>query len=45
MDYFAKHGVEERHMSFEGKGETQPVAPNSNPEGRFKNRRIEIHIM
>lgn len=45
MAYFARHGVEESNMTYEGKGETQPVAPNRTSEGRFKNRRIEIHIL
>lgn len=45
MDYFVREGVEESHITFEGRGEKQPVAPNKTSDGRFKNRRIEIHIL
>lgn len=44
MNYLVGRGVSSGRMSFEGRGETQPVASNGTPAGRFKNRRIEIHI-
>ena len=31
-------------LTSEGRADTQPVAPNATPEGRQKNRRIEIHV-
>ncbi|WP_158590409.1 OmpA family protein [Noviherbaspirillum cavernae] len=31
-------------FSVSGKGETQPVASNANPEGMAKNRRVEIRV-
>lgn len=34
--------VESVRMTATGKGEFQPLAPNTTPEGRSKNRRIEI---
>ncbi|MBZ4420511.1 OmpA family protein [Myxococcus sp. RHST-1-4] len=37
-------GVEERQMVVLGQGETQPVAPNTTPDGRTANRRVELHI-
>jgi len=44
-DYLIDQGVSSRRMVYEGKGIHQPVADNSNPEGRSKNRRVEILIM
>jgi len=45
-DYFTdvKFLTAER-ISVEGKGEYSPVEPNDTPEGRAKNRRVEIKIM
>ncbi|HEV8714830.1 MAG TPA: OmpA family protein [Candidatus Binatia bacterium] len=50
-NWFAKNGnLGNRRMTTAGKGETEPVAPNTNPdgsdnpEGRQKNRRVEITI-
>lgn len=37
-------GVAERQMMVLGQGETQPVAPNTTPDGRTANRRVELHI-
>ena len=31
-------------FSFEGRGESEPIAPNATPEGREENRRIEVVI-
>lgn len=45
-----KGGLDEFEFSASGKGETQPVAPNTktdgsdDPEGRQKNRRVEIVV-
>lgn len=49
-DYLVKKGVEVDRMSIISKGETQPLLPNSNPNGtdnpenRAKNRRVEFFI-
>lgn len=32
-------------LAAEGYGEYRPIAPNDTPEGRAKNRRVEIHIL
>lgn len=49
-DYLIAHGIDKsRIVEVKGYGEGQPVAPNKkpdgsdNPEGRAKNRRVEIH--
>jgi chemotaxis protein MotB len=37
-------GVPPQHLSAAGYGEFAPVAPNTTPEGRAKNRRLEIAV-
>lgn len=45
------HGVPEGRLRAEGRGDTEPVAPNEhpdgtdNPEGRQLNRRVEILVL
>jgi type VI secretion system protein ImpK len=34
-----------RDIRFVGRGEAEPLKPNSTPEGRAKNRRVEITVM
>lgn len=38
-------GIEEKRLMVEGKGATEPLAPNDTPEGMRKNRRVEITIL
>jgi outer membrane protein OmpA-like peptidoglycan-associated protein len=42
MNYLVKCGVDNRRLSAEGKGESEPAASNSDLEGRLMNRRVEI---
>lgn len=44
VNYLRAHGVDPKLLSAKGRGETHPVAPNSTPQGRAKNRRIEIAV-
>lgn len=45
LHYFsANFGVDERRLSAAGFGEFNPVASNDTPEGRQRNRRVEIAI-
>jgi outer membrane protein OmpA-like peptidoglycan-associated protein len=37
-------GVQETQITVVGLGESKPVADNSTPDGRAKNRRVELHI-
>ncbi len=44
-EYLIDHtGIEPRMIKYSGRGEYVPVADNSTPEGRAKNRRVEIRI-
>ncbi len=39
-DFFKKHGVKPEKLEIEFKGEREPAAPNTTPEGRQDNRRV-----
>jgi outer membrane protein OmpA-like peptidoglycan-associated protein len=41
-DFLVAAGVPRERVAAQGYGDTRPVAPNNNEEGRFRNRRIEI---
>lgn len=43
-EYLASQQVMPERLLVDGRGESQPIASNSNPEGRAKNRRVEIQI-
>jgi OOP family OmpA-OmpF porin len=43
--YLVKHGVSAERLETVGYGETKPIAPNTTPEGRAKNRRIEFKVL
>ena len=38
-------GLDPKHWSASGYGDTDPVATNQTPEGRGKNRRVELILM
>ncbi len=40
--YLMQHGVPESQIAVRGFGPQRPIAPNSTPEGRARNRRVEI---
>ncbi len=48
-DYFVQHSISSQRLQTKGYGFSKPIAPNftddrkDNPEGRAKNRRVEIH--
>lgn len=39
------HSFDPTRMSYKGYGEAKPIAPNDSPEGRARNRRVEILIV
>ncbi|HFU0229198.1 TPA: OmpA family protein [Vibrio parahaemolyticus] len=41
-DYMVKRGVKTSRLTVQGLGEAKPIADNDTPEGRAKNRRVEI---
>jgi outer membrane protein OmpA-like peptidoglycan-associated protein len=42
--YLSRSGVIEQRLITTGKGPSDPIASNDNPEGRAQNRRVEIRI-
>jgi outer membrane protein OmpA-like peptidoglycan-associated protein len=43
-DYLASRGVARNRIMTEGRGSREPIADNSNPQTRAKNRRVEIYV-
>ena len=43
--YLTSKGVKEKRLIVKGFGDTKPVATNNTPEGRNKNRRVELMIV
>jgi outer membrane protein OmpA-like peptidoglycan-associated protein len=43
-DYLVARGVARQRITTEGRGSREPIADNSNPTTRAKNRRIEIYV-
>ena len=43
-DYLADRGVARSRIDAAGRGARQPLADNASPEGRAKNRRVEIFL-
>jgi outer membrane protein OmpA-like peptidoglycan-associated protein len=41
-DYFVQQGVTENTVTARGFGKTQPIAANDTPDGRQRNRRVEL---
>ncbi len=41
--YLQAHGVDNTRLLESSAGETSPVAPNDNPQGRAANRRVEFY--
>lgn len=42
LDYLVAHGVDASRLTAEGYASDRPVATNETPEGRHKNRRVEL---
>jgi outer membrane protein OmpA-like peptidoglycan-associated protein len=42
LNYFVSRGIPQGRFEVVGLGSRQPVADNATPEGRSKNRRVEI---
>ena len=45
IDILIEQGVNKDIFTYRGYGGTKPVADNSTPEGRARNRRVEITVM
>ncbi len=43
-EFLLDRGVDPERVNFMGMGSSQPMLPNDTPEGRRKNRRVEILI-
>jgi outer membrane protein OmpA-like peptidoglycan-associated protein len=43
-DYFMQQGVPDAMLSARGFGKTQPIASNDTPDGRQRNRRVELVV-
>lgn len=43
--YLTSNGIDSNRFEIEGYGDTKPIADNKTPEGRQKNRRVEVKII
>lgn len=43
-DYLVENGIPAGRLEMVGHGESRPVAPNDDPEGRAMNRRVELRL-
>ncbi len=44
-NYLISRGIDPERMEYEGYGFDKPIAPNTTPEGREQNRRVEIKVL
>ena len=44
MSYLVRNGMDASKLSVVGYGDTKPIADNATPEGRAKNRRVELVV-
>ena len=45
MQLLIKMGLVKNRLSAEGRADAEPIASNSTPEGRARNRRVEIVVI
>jgi outer membrane protein OmpA-like peptidoglycan-associated protein len=45
VEELTRRGIDPDRLLFEGRGGTEPVAPNDTEEGRARNRRVEILVL
>jgi chemotaxis protein MotB len=45
MKFLISQGVKPDLVTAKGFGEQNPIAPNDTPEGRAKNRRVELSLV
>jgi outer membrane protein OmpA-like peptidoglycan-associated protein len=44
-DYLTNHGVDAARLTAEGYGQGRPIEPNTTPNGRLANRRVQFQIL
>jgi outer membrane protein OmpA-like peptidoglycan-associated protein len=44
-EYLTRRGIDASRVTFKGYGKRKPIAPNTTPEGRKKNQRVEVKIV